>query len=153
MPFCQLMALGIASHLSLGDCRLPKLEPSFHFIIVWNVFISFTKFIILQAIEDIGESITSWGKGTVPLNVQFTKQSIMLINLYNIYYVLFSIASLVSGSSLLRKSFYFFSGKCIFNCIFDDQKVVYISIINWLFALQVTYTSFIALFSQDSAFT
>lgn len=93
------------------------------------------------------------GKSMVRLNVELTDQSIMSINFYDVYYILFSIANLVSGSLLFKKGFYFYNGKCTFNCISDDQKVVYAPMVNGLFALQITHTFFIALSSRDFTFT
>ena len=87
------------------------------------------------------------------LNVQLTDQSIMPINLHDVYYVPSSIANLVSGSSLFKKGFYFHGGKCILNRISNDQEVAYAPMVNGLFALQVAHTSLIALSSQDSPFT
>lgn len=124
-----------------------------HFCNTFNTFTNYINFTILQIIENIGGFIMFLGKGIVYLNIQLTNQSIMPINLYDIYYVPFSIANLVSGSSLFRKSFYFHNGKCTFNCIFNNPKIAYELIINRLFALQVTYFSFITLFSWDFIFT
>lgn len=118
-----------------------------------NVFTNYIKFIIPQAIIDIGRSIISLGKDTVCLNVQLIDQSIMSINLHDVYYVPSLIANLVSGISLFRKGFYFHGSKCTFNHISDDQEVVYAPMVNRLFVLQVAYISLIALSSRDSAFT
>ena len=95
----------------------------------------------------------SLGIGTVRLNVQLTDQSIMPINLRNVYYVPSLIANPVSGSSLFKKGFNFPGGKCTLNRISDDQEVAYAPMVNGLFALQVVHTSLIALSSRDSAFT
>ncbi len=117
-----------------------------------SAFTSYTKFTIPEAIEDIGRSISSLGKSTVRPNVQLTNQSIMSINLHDVYHVSSSIANLVSGSSLFERGFYFHGGKCAFHRISDDQDVAYASMIDKLFALQVAHISLIALSSWDSAF-
>ena len=72
---------------------------------VYNAFISYTKFTTPQPIESIGRSIMFLDIDIVRLNVQFTNQLIMPINLRDVYYIPFLIANLVSGSWLFKKSF------------------------------------------------
>lgn len=86
------------------------------------------------------------------LNIQLTNQSIMLINFHNVYYIPLSMANLVSGNSLFKKSFYFHGSKCTLNWIFDDKEVAYALMINGLFLLKIIYTSLVTLSSWDSAF-
>lgn len=50
-----------------------------------NTFTSHTEFNIPQSIEDIGRSIMFWGINMVRLNIQLINQSIMPINLRDIY--------------------------------------------------------------------
>lgn len=91
-----------------------------------NAFISYTNFTTHQPIKDIGASIMFLGIDSIYLNIQLINQSIIPINLHNVYYVPFPIANFVSGNSLFKKNFYFYGNKCIFNRIFDDQELAYV---------------------------
>ena len=117
-----------------------------------SAFTSYTKFTIPQAIEDIERFISCLRKSTARPNVQLTDQSIMCINLHDVYHVFSSIANFVSGSSLFERGFYFHVGNCTLHRISDDQEVAYASMIDKLFALQVAHISLITLSSRDSAF-